>query len=57
MKVADLKRELKARGLTTSGNKTDLIARLQVGKFKQMRRILFIYINVLSLPPRSCSRR
>ena len=30
MKVADLKKELKSRGLTTSGNKTELVERLQL---------------------------
>ncbi|XP_063241649.1 SAP domain-containing ribonucleoprotein [Bacillus rossius redtenbacheri] len=32
MKVADLKRELKARGLSTAGNKTDLLERLQLAQ-------------------------
>lgn len=30
MKVTDLKKELKSRGLTTTGNKTELIERLQL---------------------------
>ena len=30
MKVADLKRELKSRGLTTTGNKNELLERLQL---------------------------
>ena len=30
MKVADLKKELKARGLSVTGNKTELIERLQM---------------------------
>ncbi len=34
MKVADLKRELKARGLTTSGNKNELIERLQLAEME-----------------------
>lgn len=38
IKVADLKRELKNRGKSTAGNKTELTERLQaalIGKFEQ----------------------
>ena len=49
MKVADLKRELKLRGLTVTGKKEELVERLQVkfshsaekGKYCVIRWVLF----------------
>ena len=47
MKVADLKRELKSRGLTTSGNKNELIERLQVSTHKlQIHSTKIVYADL-----------
>lgn len=40
MKVTELKRELKARGLTTSGNKNELIERLQLATMPNEENLL-----------------
>jgi hypothetical protein len=42
MKVPDLKKELKARGLSVTGNKTELLERLQV----QFNLNLFYLSNI-----------